>query len=224
MALSVSRMPVLLLSILACVAIHLLTIAATAHVVGVRVRAVSLGMGPVLARFGRFQLRAVPLGGHVTLLDSRVEPVPKEAMPQAFDGRSTAEQVAIALSGCAALVAVAWGLLWTAGLEAVGAGVVQILRGALSPFGQGQGLVADVVHFARAAPATVVFGCTAAKLAALNLLPLPALNGGAALASVGRRLGLARWWPAGATTGLSLVALGIGLSWCAAVVACAARG
>jgi membrane-associated protease RseP (regulator of RpoE activity) len=216
-------MPVLFLSILGCVAIHLLTIAATAHVVGVRVRAVSLGVGPVLARFGRFQLRAVPLGGHVALLDSRIEPVPKEAMPQAFDGRSTAEQVAIALSGCAALVAVAWGLLWTAGLEAVGAGVVQILRGAVSPFGHGQGLVADVVHFARTASATVVFGCTAAKLAALNLLPLPALNGGAALTSVGRRLGFARWWPAWANTVLSLGALGIGASWCAAVVACAVR-
>ena len=217
-------MSVLFLSILACVTLHLLTIAATAHAIGVRVQTVSLGIGPVLARFGRFQLRALPLGGSVVLLDSRVEPVPKAAMPQALDGRSTGEQVLIALSGCAALVAVAWGLLWTEGLAAIGAGVVQILGGAILPLGHGQALIADAVNLARTAPATVVLGCTAAKLAAANLLPLPVCNGGAALASVGRRLGLARQWPAEATTGLTFVALGLWASWCFALVVFVLRG
>ena len=61
-------MPVLLLSIFACVTLHLLTIAATAHAIGVRVQTVSLGIGPVgvlVFRAGRLRSPGLRRGGHL---------------------------------------------------------------------------------------------------------------------------------------------------------------
>ena len=60
----------------------------------------------------------------------------------------------------------------------------------------------------------VLLALVAAKAAALNLLPLPMLNGGAALAALAQRVGVAGHWPIAATRAL-LVA------WLVVVMICA---
>ena len=53
----------------------------------------------------------------------------------------------------------------------------------------------------------------AAKFAASNLLPLPGMNGGAAIALLARQAGLDLWWPAKATQALLWVWVVIMVCW-----------
>jgi hypothetical protein len=85
--------------------------------------------------------------------------------------------------------------------------------------GDAQALMRRAALGLQAAPFAVVLGVVAAKAAALNLLPLPALNGGAALAVLGRRLGVARLWPERATVALFFVWLAPVAAWFVALCA-----
>lgn len=211
-------MLVFLVSVAGCVGIHLLSIAITAHLVGVNIRVIAFGIGPTLLRKGIFRLGALPIAGHVKLQDSREEPVPASEMSKSLDGRSLVEQIAISLSGCAALLLVSLFLLGTAGWTAFVAGPAQLIQGAISPLFGAQTLISEGARLSATTSLATFFGYTAAKLAAFNILPLPALNGGAAIAIIGRRLRLDTWWTAGATRMLLLVLLAIVVSWCVAVL------
>jgi hypothetical protein len=212
-------MPGLVIAVLACVAIHLLAIAAAGQMVGVTIRELSLGFGPAVFRSGVFRLGAIPLGGYVRFRDSSQESVPAHEAETAFDGRSTAEQVFIAAAGCMVLLFVALATPGVDGLQAFLGGFRQAIAGAISPLGEAQVLLRDAASFARGASFTVLLGEVAAKVTAINLLPLPAMNGGLVIAVVARRhLAGGKWWPAGATTFLMWVYVAFVVSWCCAAV------
>jgi Zn-dependent protease len=80
-------------------------------------------------------------------------------------------------------------------------------------------LLHRAVAFASSASFGSVLAVTAAKLAAINLLPLPALNGGAAIATLSRRMAFNKWWPPFATIALAFVGGIISGAWCAAIIA-----
>lgn len=212
-------MPGLVIAVLVCVAIHLLVIAAAGRRVGVTIREFSLGFGPAVFRSGTFRLGAIPLGGYVRFRDSRAETVPAHEMETAFDGRSTVEQVFIAAAGCAVLLLIAVATPGADGLQAFINGFRQAIAGAVSPLGEAQVLLRDATSFVRGASFPVLLGGVAAKAAAINLLPLPAFNGGVVIAVLARRL-LAgdKWWPAGATTFFLWVYMAFVVSWGCAVV------
>jgi membrane-associated protease RseP (regulator of RpoE activity) len=198
--------------------IHLLAIALAGYALGVPVREFSFGFGPTLLRRGIVRIALLPLGGYVKFKDSRDEIVPAHEMKSALDGKPAFQQVLVALSGCAALAALAFAAMGTACLPAALDGIRQLFVGMASPTADAHRLLHDALAFARSAPFVLLLGTVAAKLAAINLLPLPALNGGVALAALARPLGLDRAWPAAATTALMLVWLAVVALWAVAVV------
>jgi Zn-dependent protease len=103
-------------------------------------------------------------------------------------------------------------------VEAACSAPLDLIAGALSPWNEAQRLLHGLVDFARTASLPVLVGVTAAKIAVFNLLPLPMLNGGAAIAAIGQGLRLERFWPAFATTILLFVYLGVLLSWASAIL------
>ena len=210
-------MPVLILVLILCLCIHLLSIAAAGSLMGVTVRELSLGFGPTVFKTGRFKLGLIPTGGYVRFKDSREEDIPPQEMGTALDGQSTWRQLLITLSGCAVLLALSAATLGISAAQASWAGARDFLQGGLSPAGQAQRLLLDAAAFVASASSVSLFGVVAAKLAAINLLPFPALNGGAAIAVVGRGLGLARRWPAAASRWLLLAYVAIALAWIAAL-------
>ncbi|MDQ0073087.1 membrane-associated protease RseP (regulator of RpoE activity) [Variovorax boronicumulans] len=166
-------------------ALHIAVMAVLGNWLGIKVRRIAFGIGPVLLSRGLFELRLLPLGGSVTLKDTRVEWVPDDVQASYFDDafnhRPRAVQVLLPLLGAAALVLVAVVLHPGSGLVSVGSGFVQIVAGALGPLSTAQALLegtrASVVQYGFVS----LLGLVAAKLAALNLLPLSATNGGQAL-------------------------------------------
>lgn len=184
-----------LLKLIAAVAllagIHIGTMAALGRWLGIKVRQASLGFGPVLFSFGVFQLRALPFGGSVTFKNTRTEDTTDEApvahVHDAFDRKPRAVQVLLPLAGAASLALVALLLHPGSALASIGHGFVQIVAGGVSPLGTAQRLVEGVRAFAAQQGFAPLLGMVAAKLAALNLLPLPAMNGGQALLALLKR-------------------------------------
>jgi len=131
----------------------------------------------------------------------------------ALDQRPAIVQCLIGLAGCAALVVLAVMIWQGAGLHAVVAGFTQIVAGAISPLDEALGLIAQAEQALVGLPLIGVLGWVAAKLAAFNLLPLPAANGGFVLAVLGRALGIQRYWPGGLTTLLLFAYIAIAMSW-----------
>lgn len=207
-----------LITLLIAVTIHLLVIAAAGWAIGVTILVFSLGLGPTIFRAGILRLGAIPAGGYVRFRDSRQDSVPPEQMKSAFDGRSTTEQIAIMLSGCCVLLAIAVILDGAAGLEAFLSLPLQVFQGARSPFNEAQVLLRSSSVFVESATFGTLVAVSCAKLAALNLLPLPGMNGGAVLAALGHRLGAGKWWPSFATRALVLVLVALFLSWCLALL------
>jgi len=207
----------LFLAFLCAILLHLSAIAAMAHVAGVGIRTFSFGAGPRLVAVGRFRIGAVPLGGYVRFVDSREGPVAADELRSAFDHQPAATQLGIILSGCLALVVAAVAVEGDAVLRAFAVAPLQFLGGAVSPLGKAQVLLADVSRFSRDASWTTLFGVAAAKLAAINLLPFPALNGGAAVGVVARVAGWARHWPAELTQVQLFGFLAALTSWCVAI-------
>lgn len=205
-------MLLLLLALPLCVAVQLGTLAHVARRFGLPLREFTFGMGPTLLHRGRFRWRLLPLGGSVAFVEPKGPGSGLDALPPAV-------QLLICLSGCWVLLAVAAvlagaPLAWAAFITTPG----QWLAGALSPWQDAQPLLRSAARLAHEAPAPVVVGTVAAKLAALNLLPLAALNGGAAVRVLARAAGLDRWWPPSFTVLSALVWLGSLLLWAAAIV------
>jgi len=193
--------------------IHLGTMAVVGSALGAQLLSVAFGAGPTLWRTPRFHLLALPIGGAVRFLHSVDDPVPEGAEHRALDRRPLLAQLATLLSGCAVLLALAVGLLGAGGIAAFLALPAQLFGGAISPFGDAQALLHQAALGVQAAPFSAVLGVVAAKVAALNLLPLQLLNGGAALAVLGRRLGVAGLWPAAAMHALFCVWAALALAW-----------
>lgn len=167
------------------VALHVMVMALFSFVFGLRVKEISIGtLIPLIrARIANvgLSLKAVPTGGYVQYH----EPDPIQAPPviQRDHGRyfrqlSPAARIAISLSGCLALLLIAFAMI---GDEAFNVGFAvwaQFLLGAFGPFSTAQTYLADLSDFIQTAPAQLLIAVVFAKVAALNLLPVGALNGG----------------------------------------------
>lgn len=207
----------ILSSVVLCVLLHAFVIALCGAALGVKVREVSIGLGPLAFSIGRLSFRALPFGGAVRFKDSREEEIDASDMRDAFDGRSVFIQIVIGLSGCIALLAIAGVTLQAEGIRAFIDGFAQIVVGALSPMGKAQALLAQAQQKLAGLPFLAVLGLVAAKLAAFNLMPLPAANGGFVIATIGRGLGVAKYWPAQLTPVLLLAYLALAVSWLVAL-------
>ncbi|MBJ2157148.1 site-2 protease family protein [Variovorax sp. IB41] len=177
------------IALLAC--IHIGTMAALGHGLGIKVRRISMGFGPPLFSLGVFQLRLLPIAGSVAFKDTRTEDLPDDVsaddFDDAFDHKPRAIQVLLPLAGAASLALVALLLHPGSALASIGHGFVQIVAGGLSPLGTAQGLIDGGRAFAAQQGFVPLVGMVAAKLTALNLLPLPAMNGGQALLALLQR-------------------------------------
>ncbi|KQV50518.1 hypothetical protein ASC95_14215 [Pelomonas sp. Root1217] len=203
----------LLLAIPLVAVLHVATMAVVGSALGAQLQSVAFGFGPTVWRSSRFLVRALPIGGAVQFLHSSDGAVPEDAAHRALDRQPTLAQLATVLSGCAVLLALAIALLGAGAVDAFVELPAQLFGGAISPLGDAQVLLHQAALAAKASPFAVVLGVVAAKVAALNLLPLPLLNGGAALAVLGRRLGVARLWPERATVALFFVWLAPVAAW-----------
>ena len=203
----------LLCAVVICVVFHVSSAAFVADRLKIQVREVSIGLGPVLARFGRLTLRPFLFGGSVRFKDSEVECLDPDDMHDAFDAQPLAARLAVGTSGCIALVLVAVATLRLDGLRAFASGFVQIVGGAFSPLGDAQELLTQVHLAGTTLPFASLLGLTAAKFAALNLLPSPATNGGFLIRTAFQRTRIFGLWPPRMTTLCVVAYLGLLLSW-----------
>jgi membrane-associated protease RseP (regulator of RpoE activity) len=213
----------IVLAIVLCVFVHISACAAAGAGLGVTPVTISYGIGPVILRGRRILIKALPLSGYVKFKELDDLPLDPADTRNAFDTQTPGVQLLIAASGCIALLLIALAAAQFAGLRAFAAGFVQIIAGALAPMGHAQTLLAQAWQAVAGLPFLMVLGLVAAKLAAFNLLPLPALNGGFIAATVGRRIGLARLWPAALTQLLLLAFIAVIASWAFALVLYVAR-
>lgn len=92
---------------------------------GVKVHRFSIGFGKVLFKHTdkqgtEFAIAAIPLGGYVKMLDSRVETVPEEQQQFAFDNKTVWQRIAIVIAGPLAnfaLAIVAFFLMYMIGIN-----------------------------------------------------------------------------------------------------------
>ena len=181
-----------LASVALAVVIHLAAMAACAVCMGIRVRSVSFGIGPVWLRLGPVHLRALPVAGNVVLKDSRVEGDEGDLLDpaefsDAFNHQPMWKQVLLPLAGPAALVAMGVGILGAEGWAAFTRGFAQLVLGAVSPLDQAQAYLQSFQAFVGDRGFVAILGLVCAKLGALNLLPLATFNGGQALVNLAKR-------------------------------------
>jgi membrane-associated protease RseP (regulator of RpoE activity) len=170
----------LALTVYALSLLHVAAFAVIGRMLGMAVYEVSFGMGWRLLHFHVLDfpitLRALPLGGFARF-EPDDDPDHLESPPgRAFAGFHPLGRVAVYASGGAALLSLSVLLL---GGEAMGAflrGFGQCLGGALSPRSEGRADIALATGLLLQSPRVAV-GVLAAKIAAFNLLPMPALNG-----------------------------------------------
>jgi membrane-associated protease RseP (regulator of RpoE activity) len=175
---------------------HTLAMLPTGLCFGATVEECALFVGPRLCRFRiagvLFKIRWLPIGGYVKFYDPTNEsdttaPDPGATPPRSFSSLHPVVRAAIILSGCTTLLLVAALCLgpaeaWPVFLR----GFVQFPTAAVAPFSTGKELVARLADVAALLPFGTALGLFCAKVAALNLFPLPALNGGAFLLTLFR--------------------------------------
>ncbi len=174
---------------LVAVAVHLGATALAGVAQGVRVEVVQLGLGPHVRLWRNPDLRLglVPLGGWVQLAGMDPDaPTPPTA---GFQQLSPVRQAAVHLSGPIAVIVVAAAILDPSqALQSV-----VTMPDNLVAMVQPEGLGA-LASSAASLPARALWGHVFCKLAALNLLPLPTLAGGAALLALAQPSVSTRRW------------------------------
>lgn len=218
----------ILLSTIAALALlmvlHVSAVEMVAQWFRLRVMAVDLGVGPRLLSIGRVRLRLLPVAGSVRLKDTTAEDADPSDVEGALDRAPRWVRTLLPLVGPLAVAGVSFALLGTEAVGAIGRGFVQWLWGALSPLGSAQDLIDDYVAFASTRDFASVAGLVAAKVAALNLLPLPGLAGGQALAALLRGPRAANASAAGWTAWLGWLGPLLMLSWAVALGVWMLRG
>jgi len=102
---------------------------------GVKVLTFSVGFGKPLWQYQaldgtHYQLGAIPLGGYVRMLDSRVDQVSVEDYPQSFNAKSVTQRAAIVAAGPIANFLLAIVVLW--GMFIIGVPSVKPMIGSVS--------------------------------------------------------------------------------------------
>ena len=164
----------LIVKFMAVVMLSLAAIAATTALLGNRIRAIQLFMGPVVfeARFRHLHIRVglLPLGGFI------------EPVKAPYDEWGFWKSAVSSLSGVAALLiisVVVVGPDHTIGRLLTNA--VKLLLGAFSPLAVGKYCVADGISFLSSASPMESLAGIAVLFASFNLLPIPALPVGTLL-------------------------------------------
>ncbi|MFL6657687.1 MAG: site-2 protease family protein [Massilia sp.] len=208
----------LLVAIYAAMLVHLLTMALTGRMIGAKIRTLSIGLGPVIFQGKTLRVGAIPTGGYVQFLTSAQDDLAPAEMRSALDRKSSLAQLAVTLSGCALLLVMSVCAGGSTGLDAFLSLPRQLIVGACSPFGEAQALIRHTLRFLQSAPYWLIASAVCAKFAALNLIPFPWTNGGAALAVLGRRTGIAKWWSPTLTHLANSLGLVLLLAWCLAML------
>lgn len=177
---------------LVALAAHLAAMSFAALGSGVVIREASFGVSKTLFRFARFRLALLPIATYIKVKDSRVESLAPNNLDGAFDRAGTVTQLFISLSGCLALLALAYLALGSSATRAFLSGFQNIIYGALFPMSEAQRLISAGTTFAQANSFFSLLGLVAAKLAAINLMPFPGSNGSTALAVCLRAAGVNR--------------------------------
>lgn len=163
------------------VTIHLVVIALTARLLGVQVTELSIGYGPQIISLKNVSIKPLIIGGLVRMFDTRSYEFEEGDIVKAYDRKNSFVRAIIPLSGSLALLLIGFFIF---GLETTNHfinGFFQIFQGTMNPTSSAIDILSGIeVYFAENDTLTI-FGMLAIKLAALNLFPLPHLNGGAAL-------------------------------------------
>jgi membrane-associated protease RseP (regulator of RpoE activity) len=162
---------IFLAAIVICVAAHVLSMALAGSAVGGKIKQVDLFLGPRLAtvrlKGAAVNIRLIPIAGSVQFADT-------------FQNIHPLSRVFAECSGCLALLILSAICLGLSGaLDKFFHGFSQIMQGALAPHAEGRGLLLSFAAFLRTGSLVSCLGVVASKLAALNMLPMPPLNGGA---------------------------------------------
>jgi len=215
----------LLLAVLLCLVIHLGVTALTGLEFGVGLREIRLGIGPRLLKAGPLRVCLIPIAGSVVFLDAD-----EHTLAWEVDGATGGKpleyaalpvRLTIALSGCAALLLLAFGALGAGAGPAFASGFVQIVSGAL-PGPEGAALIAAALAYVRGHGFLEVAGMAAAKMAAFNLLPVTGTNGFYALCEILGFQRLGADWRRRIHTAFLLPMLALLIGWTIALVRYAA--
>lgn len=209
----------LIVAVLLCLFLHLTVLALVGAWLGIHLREVSYGFGPVIASWGRVQLKLFPFGGAARFKDTRVEDLESWEREGTFDGQPLRVQLAVILSGSLFLLGVGFAVMPSEAFSAFKDGFEQIVGGALSPLTRAQNLLARASQAISQLSFVSLIALVAVKTAAFNLLPLPSLNGGALVALIVSKTGFAKVWRPGYTQVLQFVYIALLLSWLSAWVA-----
>jgi membrane-associated protease RseP (regulator of RpoE activity) len=150
---------------------------------GVHVKLVSIGIGPRVTTYGRVVWRWLPLGGFVRMFDTTC-PEKEDAgldPATAFNHQTRTTRALIAVGGSLAGVVIAVALRGLDGWHSFARGFGQWISGALDPTGTGVALIQGFGAVVEQGSVLTTVSVIAAKMAALNLLPIPILPGFAVL-------------------------------------------
>jgi membrane-associated protease RseP (regulator of RpoE activity) len=198
-------------------AVHISAMAIYAHGMGVCIRRVSYGVGPTFFTIGKFDVRVIPLSGHVKIKDSRQEALEASELGDAFNHQPLWKQVFLQLAGAMSLAALGVAILGREGWESFLRAFPQIFIGAVSPFDEAQRYLQSFDLFIDQRDVVAVVGMVCVKLGAFNLLPFGALNGGQALITLLKRgRPKSRWEDAASRWGV-LATLLLCIGWLLAV-------
>lgn len=196
-----------------CLLLHLSALALVGTSLRIQLRELSYGYGPVIASWGRVQLKLFPLGGAVRFKDTRVEDLESWEREGTFDGQPLLVQVAVMLSGSLTLLLMAFAIAPDQTLFAFKDGFGQIVGGGLSPLTRAQELLAAASVAISQLSFFSLLALVAVKIAVFNLLPLPPLNGGALIALFATKMGLAKIWRPVYTQVLQFTYIALVFSW-----------
>lgn len=203
----------LIAAYLLCSFLYISVLALVGTQLGVCLREISFGAGPVIARWGRVQFKVLPWGGAAKFKDSRAEDLESWERGDAFDAQPLHRQLLLVLSGPLFLLGIGFAVMPGDTFPTFKDGFEQLIGGASSPLIHAQDLLAQASQVIRQLSFVSLIALAAIKMAALNLLPLPALNGGALVALAASKSGFARTWRPGYTHALQLVHLALLLLW-----------
>ena len=162
------------------IVMHLLIIAKTGELMGAPVKKLKIGFMLRLFHFylGRrlIEFRLLPIAGNV-IFDGPEKESDRFYQPNSVDVLPAARRIIIAASGCLGLVLASLLLSGSSGLHAFFIGFIQIIKGALSPFNTAHTYLNSFYQYSQVHSFSAIFAIVAAKVAAINLLPMPGSNG-----------------------------------------------
>lgn len=203
--------------LVSCTALHVLAMASAGWGAGVKIKEISVGMGPALWRHKIFVLKLLPLNGYVKFIEANELEEDDTDLPLAFDQQPAIQRILIILAGSAALMMLALVLQGEGALQDFMAFPAQYVMGALSPVELGPALLQDAYRLIQTASFTSLLGIVAAKLAALQLLPLVGSNGSMIIIILAQRWGLNKLVPDFFSKIFVLLSIACFFSWCLAI-------